>query len=105
MRVLRIGFILVAVTLLACHYDLSAADGSAVFVGTTPCGERMKKLLELPQDGSEALRWSLTLEKDDKSRVPARYKMECRCVAQPGVNEKITFTARRAGSCTPTKGA
>jgi hypothetical protein len=104
MNLRRIGFPLVAVALLACREPAIGADRSMVFVGTTPCGDRIKKLLRLQVTGADALRWSLTLEKDNKGRVATRYKLQCQCLALPGQNEKVLFTAPRGGSCKLIKG-
>jgi len=45
------------------------------FVGSTPCGELIQKLLQLPADVEPPLRWTLSLDRDEQTRQPTRYRL------------------------------
>jgi hypothetical protein len=109
MRMLRLAASLIICGLFIGQSSALAASNpdtktSIVFVGTTPFGEPLKNLLQLPPK-ADALRWELTLETDPKGLTPSRYKLQCDVVLSPGVNEKKTFTATREGKCVIAKGA
>ena len=105
---LRLARSLIAAALFAGQWNAVAASNPdtktcTVFMGTTPSGEPLKNLLQLPPK-ADALRWELTLETDTKGLTPSRYKLQCDVVLSPGMNEKKISTITRQGKCAVTKG-
>lgn len=67
----------------------------SVFVGTTPCTETIRPLLQIPADAnSELIRWELTL-------LPAGYKLRCE---HESTTNKGTKVIQKEGTWTATKG-
>jgi hypothetical protein len=45
------------------------------FVGSSPCGDPLGKLFDIPADANPPVRWTLTLFQDPKSKAPTVYKL------------------------------
>jgi hypothetical protein len=80
-----------------------------VFAGSSPCGEAIKRLFDIPSDASSPLRWKLILHQDSKTRVPAGYKLECDYnppkVADSPTPEPKTVSLKWEGRWAITKGS
>lgn len=61
----------------------AAADPAlfGVFVGSSPGGESILQLLQIPADVEPPAQWELTLYQDPKTGAPAVYKLRCNCKA------------------------
>ena len=58
--------------------DLNSKKSSAqiIFVGTTPCGQMIRPMHKVPQEGDCALvKWTLTLYQDPVTLKPTTYKI------------------------------
>ncbi len=79
-----------------------------VFAGSSPAGEAIRPILQIPQDANaELIEWNLTLYQDRKTKSPTTYRLHCDygpAVANlPGLGKKRT-TVLREGSWTIGKG-
>ena len=79
-----------------------------VFVGSSPAGESIRPLLQIPPDaGAELIEWKLTLYQDPKTGAPARYHLEYKygmtVPGTPGLGP-IARAAERRGSWRIAKG-
>lgn len=96
---------------VSCHAQtVSAGDSSVfgVFVGSSPFGESIWSLLQIPADAdSDLIQWRLTLYQDAKALTPAGYKLYCDYGATapgtPGLQKKKN-TVEREGQWTTSKG-
>jgi hypothetical protein len=80
-----------------------------VFVGTSPSGEGVRKLLQIPSHPApEVIRWKLTLHQDKKTLDPTRYELRCEygltAPGEPGLAKRIN-TLERKGEWTRSKGS
>ena len=84
---------------------------TTVFVGSTPCDEAVRRILEIPREANaELIEWELTLGQTAGARAPAtyqlRYKFGPTRPNQPGLDATAS-TLTRSGtwrSETPAKG-
>ncbi len=83
-----------------------AAVTAGVFVGSSPCGERMRAFFQIPSGDSDPLCWNLTLHRDPKTLVPAGYQLECAYVpaSATSIAAKKAITVKREGTWTIAKG-
>src|SRR5688500_4763584 len=90
----QMTFIL-AIALGALRAESSSASAPPVFgefVGTTPCTEAIRPLLDIPMDAkSEVIRWKLTLTRDANTGLPAAYKLRCEheLASEPNKGTKV----------------
>src|SRR5688572_6913498 len=50
----------------------------AVFVGSSPCGDPIRKLLRIPADASaDLMEWTVTLHRHPRTHEPERYTLRC----------------------------
>jgi hypothetical protein len=78
------------------------------FVGSSPCGESIQRLLHIPADAkSELMQWQLILYQDPKTRAPAGFRLRCdygpTVPGLPGLG-KTRQTIERQGRWNITKG-
>lgn len=89
----------------------STSDRSVfgVFVATSPAGESIRQLLQIPSNPEpEVIRWKLTLHQDEKTLAPTRYELRCdyglTAPGEPGL-AKVLNTVQRQGAWTKSKGS
>ena len=70
------------------------------FIGSTPCGEAIRQLFEIPAGVEPPLRWHLTIEQHPQSREPARYRLTCSYDVNAGTagSAKETRTLSKEGA-------
>jgi hypothetical protein len=51
------------------------ADVFGEFTGSTPCGEPIGKLFDIPADATPPVHWSRTLYQNAETKAPTRYKL------------------------------
>src|SRR5688572_74342 len=78
------------------------------FVGSSPCGESIQRLLQIPADAkSELMQWNLTLNQNPQTKAPAGYILHCdygsTVPGSPGLG-KTRQTIERKGRWKVTKG-
>ena len=102
----------IALTFLKQTSGSSAQSTSAqnpavqeVFVGSSPRGADLSKLLQIPAEIEPPLRWTLTLNGDSKGLGPARYSLRCEyhptAGAQRMVNKEGAWTTTRGTKSNP----
>jgi hypothetical protein len=86
----------------------SEASVVGVFCGSSPCGEAIRQVLQIPTNGApDIIEWKLTLYQDPKTQAPSRYELRCdygsTAPNQPGL-AKGRKTLERQGTWTTGKG-
>jgi hypothetical protein len=79
-----------------------ASDESGVFVGGSPCGEAIRRVLGISTDEKcDLIMWTLTLHEDPSTHAPLRYELRCKygptTQGRPGV-ARGAKTLRREGA-------
>jgi len=79
-----------------------------VFVGTSPSGEGIRQLLQIPSDSNpDLIQWELTLHQDQRTLAPTRYELRCKYGFTTPDRARLAReikTVERQGSWTKTKG-
>ena len=77
------------------------------FVGTSPCTDAIKPLLQIPAGAKpDLIRWDLTMHRDPQTDARGRYKLRCEheAATSPAHPNKDTKVIQREGTWAVTKG-
>src|SRR5687768_2973851 len=89
-------FILAALVAAATTAGPAAQSRTAVYVGSTPCGEDLRTLLAIPREANaELVEWELTLTQAVFRRYHLRYKFGPTRLNQPGLDATAPALERR----------
>jgi hypothetical protein len=60
---------------IGCAQPDAKPEVFGAFVGSSPCGDPLGKLFDIPADANPPVRWALTLFQNPKTKSPTTYKL------------------------------